>query len=160
MRKALILAAAAMMVSCGGKEKKPEFKAPVVGVGQWAESNIWAVKVDSVQNKITPGMDRYYMLVFAQVKNISGSQQPFSLQDMALVLAVEEQDSAEVKYQIDGIVSQSEMKKHSWPVTTTVEAGKTTSVVLAYSLPAEAKPDRIKVNDGVGPKFAWVNLGQ
>ena len=127
-------------------------------MGQWAESNLWSVRVDSVVDKVTPGMDRYYKLVYASTKNITQQEQPFMLQDMALVMLVERKDTAEVKYQIDGMVSQSEMNKRKWPVSTTVKASGETPVILAYSLPAEAKPNLLKVNDGVGPKLTYIRL--
>lgn len=157
MRKAVCLAMMAFFLSCGGKKEEKK-EAPTVMMGQWAESNFWAVRVDSVVDKITPGMDRYYKLVYASAKNITQSEQPFMLQDMALVMLVEKKDTAEVRYQIDGMVSQSEMKKRKWHVSTTVPAGGKTPVILAYSLPAEAKPNFLKVNDGVGPKLSYVRL--
>ncbi|MGB9590175.1 MAG: hypothetical protein ACP5QG_00925 [candidate division WOR-3 bacterium] len=157
MKRAACLVMMAFFLSCGGKKEEKK-EAPTVMLGQWAETNFWAVRVDSVVDKITPGMDRYYKLVFASVKNIGQSEQPFMLQDMALVMLVERKDTADVKYQIDGIVSQSEMKKRNWPVSTTVLATGETPVILAYSLPAEAKPGLLKVNDGVGPKVCYVRL--
>lgn len=157
MKKAMWLATMAALLSCGGK-KEAKKEAPVVMVGQWAESNIWGLRVDSVSDKITPGMDRYYRLVYASARNITDQDQPFMLQDMALVMLVERKDTAEVKYQIDGIVSQSEMKKRKYPVSTTVKPTGETPVILAYSLPKEAKPALLKVNDGVGPKLSYVRL--
>jgi|YNPNPStandDraft_1061719.scaffolds.fasta_scaffold21104_3 hypothetical protein len=157
MKKAICIAITALLLSCGGKKEEKK-EAPTVMIGQWAESNFWAVRVDSVSDKITPGMDRYYKLVYASAKNITQQEQPFMLQDMALVVLVERKDTAEVKYQIDGIVSQSEMKKLKYPVSTTVKPGAETPVVLAYSLPVESKPTLLKVNDGVGPKVCYVKL--
>ncbi len=157
MRNAMCIVTMALLISCGGKKEEKK-ESPVVMMGQWAESNLWAVRVDSVVDKVTPGMDRYYKLAYVSVKNITQSEQPFMLQDMALVMLVERKDTAEVKYQIDGIVCQSEMKKKGWPVSTTVPAGGETPVILAYSLPVEAKPTLLKVNDGVGPKVAYVRL--
>ncbi|MEO0140512.1 MAG: hypothetical protein ABIM88_03050 [candidate division WOR-3 bacterium] len=157
MKKALCMAMMGVLLSCGGK-KEAKKEAPVVMMGQWAESNIWGLRVDSISDKITPGMDRYYKLVYASVKNITQSEQPFMLQDMALVMLVERRDTAEMKYQIDGIVSQSEMNKRKYPVSTTVKAGGEIKVILAYSLPVEARPNLLKVNDGVGPKVSYVRL--
>ncbi len=157
MKNALCIAVIAFFLSCGGKKEEKK-EAPTVMVGQWAETNFWAVRVDSVVDKVTPGMDRYYKLVYVSVKNTNQSEQPFMLQEMALVMLVERKDTAEVKYQIDGIVSQSEMKKKGWPVSTTVAASGEIPVILAYSLPVEAKPGFLKVNDGMGPKVAYVRL--
>jgi|GEM_PF-1868558 len=157
MRKAMCLAMMSALLSCGGKKEEKK-EAPTVMMGQWAETNFWSVRVDSVVDKVTPGMDRYYKLVYASARNITQQEQPFMLQDMALVMLVERKDTAEVKYQIDGIVSQSEMNKRKYPLSTTVKPGAETPIVLAYNLPVESRPTLLKVNDGVGPKVCYVKL--
>jgi len=158
VKAACVASVVLAVVSCGGGKKTEKQEAPPVNIGQMAESNFWAMRVDSVVERVTPGMDRYYLLVYGVVKNITSQDQPFTLQDMALVLAVERHDTSEMVYQIDGIVSQSEMKKFDWPASTTVKAGEETKVILAYSLPKEAKPTLIKFNDGVGAKVTFIRI--
>ncbi len=157
MKRFLLPLAGVLLLGCGPKEKK-EAPPPEVSVGAWAETNFWAFRVDSVKDIITPGMDRYYQMVYLTLKNISQTEQPLSAQLFSFVVLLEKKGEEEVRYEFDPIVSNQESKKRGWSLEKVVAPGDTTKVLLAFSLPSGVKPPLLRVTDGMGPKFALVKL--
>lgn len=158
MKRLTLALLGVLAFGCGGSKKPKEAPPPEVGVGQWAEANLWAFRVDSVRDIVTPGMDRYYKMVYLSVKNVSQTEQPLSAQLFSFVVLLEKKGQEEVRYDFDPIVSHEESRKRGWKLERVVGTGDSARVLLAYSLPSGVQPPYLRVTDGMGPKFALVRL--
>ncbi len=158
MKRFALILTGVLLVGCGAKKEKKEAPPPEVGVGAWAETNVWAFRVDSVKDIVTPGMDRYYEMVYLTLKNSTQVEQPLSAQVFSFVVLLEKEGEKEVRYEFDPIVSNQESKKRGWSLEAVVGPGDSTKVLLAFSLPSGVKPPLLRVTDGMGPKYALVKL--